>query len=675
MLYDVYRSTTPFVTTDSVNLVASGLTTLAFRDGPLAAGTYYYRIVARDDAGNSAPSYVVSISVGMDTTAPSVPSGLTATATSPTSATLYWADSTDAFGVAGYNVFRDGVKIASAADNGYTDATLAASTAYSYTVSAYDLAGNTSALSNVASVTTPAAITEPPVTTGVLPFDMPARSTLVKPDTIDKQVRYHLFLPYPTSVDDKNGATDSSEYWRREWFPPGGVEGTVNHGVYGGLVRARKYTRAPRGSGYQIKDYEDEVRMMVESGVDGVWVDLLQVPQSSTDNPQRWQQLKYFRQAVKNVAAADGVNLDGFVGIMPDGSTSGTKSATTLVNAFKVLAADRTTWRPGGRLIVATYQPEVAPAYANKDSAGAQSCLDFWVEVTRQARAAGLNPLMWWCFSRTWTTYAPKFVPLTSGGTRITNGLSRWGDRDPVASISTSNANATAAQYSNSQFAQPWMHPVSQGDDRPRGGAFWERRNTEQLRHSWLAAMGLTKSLVKTYRESNMVQLPTWDDFAEGSEFYPTKYNGSVYRDVNAFYLVRYKTGAWPKIVRDCIYLTHRVHPMSGTTFTSSQTKFATVRGSTSVVNDVEALIFTTSPVGAVTITTGGVTSTFDMAAATAVAPGVYSFRAPLRSGAVKATYVRNGTTVAAVTSPYSVSTTQLVQDTSYRGVSSLRAA
>ena len=46
-------------------------------------------------------------------------------------------------GVTGYNIMRGSVKIGTATTPGYTDNTVSASTTYSYTVTAYDAAGNT----------------------------------------------------------------------------------------------------------------------------------------------------------------------------------------------------------------------------------------------------------------------------------------------------------------------------------------------------------------------------------------------------------------------------------------------------------------------------------------------------------------------------------------------------
>ncbi|HZF17156.1 MAG TPA: PQQ-dependent sugar dehydrogenase [Steroidobacteraceae bacterium] len=95
-----------------------------------------------------------------DTTAPTAPQNLAATASGPTQVALTWSASTDSggAGLAGYRVLRGGTEIATTAATSYTDSGLAASTAYSYTVRAYDGAtpANVSADSAPVNITTPA---------------------------------------------------------------------------------------------------------------------------------------------------------------------------------------------------------------------------------------------------------------------------------------------------------------------------------------------------------------------------------------------------------------------------------------------------------------------------------------------------------------------------------------
>jgi chitodextrinase len=108
------------------------------------------------------PNPVVMPTSTPNTTPPSVPTGLTGTGVSTTQVNLSWTTSTDNIGVTGYNVFRNGTKVGASSNTSYQDTGLSAGTTYTYTASAYDAAGNTSAQSSGVSVTTQAAAPAPP---------------------------------------------------------------------------------------------------------------------------------------------------------------------------------------------------------------------------------------------------------------------------------------------------------------------------------------------------------------------------------------------------------------------------------------------------------------------------------------------------------------------------------
>ena len=88
-----------------------------------------------------------------DTTAPTAPTGLAASAPTSSSLTLSWSASTDSVGVTGYRVYRDGTLVASPSGTSASITGLSAGVPYSFTVSAFDAAGNVSALSAPLSVT------------------------------------------------------------------------------------------------------------------------------------------------------------------------------------------------------------------------------------------------------------------------------------------------------------------------------------------------------------------------------------------------------------------------------------------------------------------------------------------------------------------------------------------
>ena len=90
------------------------------------------------------------------TSPPSVPTGVAGTVTSATQINLTWTASTDSAGsVAGYNVLRNGTKVGTSTNTSYQDTGLSVGTTYTYTVSAYNAAGNTSGQSSSLAVATP----------------------------------------------------------------------------------------------------------------------------------------------------------------------------------------------------------------------------------------------------------------------------------------------------------------------------------------------------------------------------------------------------------------------------------------------------------------------------------------------------------------------------------------
>jgi chitodextrinase len=143
----------------------------AFLDtGRTSSTQYCYQVQAVDADGNlsakipvSATSICATTLAAPDTTAPPVPTNLSATAVSSSQINLSWAASGG--DTIAYSILRGGVVVASAPGTTYSDTGLAAGSLYSYTVKSKDAAGNTSAASTQASATTQAGIPSAP--TGV----------------------------------------------------------------------------------------------------------------------------------------------------------------------------------------------------------------------------------------------------------------------------------------------------------------------------------------------------------------------------------------------------------------------------------------------------------------------------------------------------------------------------
>lgn len=126
--------------------------------------TYNYRVRSIDAAGNEAISAnsTFKTAAAADTTPPSTPNGLTATAVSTTQINLSWNASTDNVAVTGYQVFRNNTQVGTSATTTFNDTGLSPGTTYSYTVRAVDAAANPSGQSAPASTTTLVPDTVPP---------------------------------------------------------------------------------------------------------------------------------------------------------------------------------------------------------------------------------------------------------------------------------------------------------------------------------------------------------------------------------------------------------------------------------------------------------------------------------------------------------------------------------
>jgi chitodextrinase len=167
--YKIYRGGTQIGTSTTAN----------YSDGTVVGSTTYtYTVACYDNAGNnSAQSAPVNVA-SLDTTPPSVPTGLAASAPASGTVNLTWTTSTDTggSGLAGYKIYRTGVQIGTSTTASYSDTTTTGTTTYSYTVAAYDNAGNVSAQSSAVNVTTPDTI--PPSAPTGLAVVAPASGTV-----------------------------------------------------------------------------------------------------------------------------------------------------------------------------------------------------------------------------------------------------------------------------------------------------------------------------------------------------------------------------------------------------------------------------------------------------------------------------------------------------------------
>jgi hypothetical protein len=449
-------------------------------------------------------------------------------------------------------------------------------------------------------------------TDGPLPFTLPGTAAL---RASGKKVFAHYFTPYPISLDN---AAPENDYYARNYLKPEGESG--KHAAYGGLLRDRPPGRSPITGDYALADLKTEVKQAIAAGLDGFTVDILSVTSA------HWTRVQNL------VKAAEAVDPGFKIVLMPDTNGLASVDSTALAAAMAKLAASKSVYRlADDRLVVAPFKAEGRTA----------AWWSSWMKTMETTH--GIKVALVPCFL--------DFNKNREAFASISYGFANWGGRNPAA-----NANLTANITTAHGMGKIWMQPVSIQDERPNQGIFDEAGNTENLRASWKGAID---------GKADWVQLTTWNDYSENTQFAPSRNAGWTYLDINAYYLTCYKLGC-PKITNDSAYLTHRIQPVAAVP-SYAQTKLMKLRsGSTAARDTVEVLSMLTAA-AKVSVTIGGTTQTYDAPA------GVSARTFPLKAGAVSATVSRSSAAVAKVVSPYPVTATPYVQDLHYRAASSER--
>lgn len=515
----------------------------------------------------------------------------------------------------------------------------------------------------------PGEVTWPVTPTPWMPFDSIERSSLVQ---FPRKAWAHCFVSFPLGGD---GRANSSTWWTNRL--PGGTSSPE----YGGYMRDRildPFAPRPRTElDWWLLDRVQEIGWARNSGMDGFTIDWLNLNDGTGDN--RTGQVREYAQALLYAGWEDDFKLI----LMPDGTTSicdGGNYAAFLAKTIDLLSTYPDVWFKDsvGRWVIAPYYPEAAPSSVvsgtRVNNTSATATTNYWTQYRDDLAAAGYPIALWMCYVRTWWSDA-TCAPALSG---IATLNSRWGDRNPVTTGNASNSNRGAANYSRTIYGKGWMQPCAPGANvyaPPGGERYWEQWNTEQWRQAWYSAISPDNT-----GPADMVQVPTWSDFREHAHVAPSEHHGFVWLDLLNYFTQAYKTGTWPPIVRDGIYLSHRLHRSAGYTVTGGQTLFSILTGATPAKDDIEVLGFLTDISDTVIeiLVDGSVVSTFTPTTVNReiVGQNVYVARYALpTSGDISARVKREGVVVngTEVATPITVTNTPYSQDMHYYAVSSLR--
>ncbi len=165
--YRVATVHNPTTTRTPTDYTYPAITGTSYVPVAMPGSTVNYGILPLDSSGNGlsgakwATEVPVSWPAAVDTQKPSAPTNLTASVASSSQINLAWSAATDNVGVVGYRIYRNNssTPIATSTSTTFGDSGLSASTPYSYSVVAYDAAGNLSAPASVQAVTAPKSAT------------------------------------------------------------------------------------------------------------------------------------------------------------------------------------------------------------------------------------------------------------------------------------------------------------------------------------------------------------------------------------------------------------------------------------------------------------------------------------------------------------------------------------
>jgi hypothetical protein len=432
----------------------------------------------------------------------------------------------------------------------------------------------------------------------------------------DKPVFAHYFTPYPISIDNYAPAND---YYSVNYLKASGESGKF--ASVGGLLRDRPLTRNPITSGdYEAVDMATEVAQARAGGINGFAVDLLTFNTSS----------KLWKLTVKLMAAAN--KTDGNFKIMLQPDMYGLTTTTSeFAQAIATLSQNESVYR------LSTGEVVISPFLAEAKSAAWYSEAISILKTKYQVSAV-LLPLL---------LDASKMSSYAS----ISIGFGNWGERD--ATVINNSANYAAAAHN---LGKMWMEPVSVQDERPSGSIYDEAWNTQTLRAGWNKAIT---------QGADMVLIPTWNDYSEGTSIAPSVDHGTTFLTVSKYYLTRFRTGSYPAVTSDSVHIIHRIQKYSTmpTSYTNVMKRHYATGGSASR-DKVEVVTFLTSS-ATVTVTIGGKATSYTAPA------GFNAALFDLAEGYSTATAERSGSTVATVTTKDAVSFTTEQQDLSYHAVSS----
>lgn len=477
---------------------------------------------------------------------------------------------------------------------------------------------------------------------GLLPFDMPPLAEL---QASPRKVVAHWFL-WPLSIDNRDPA-GADKYAQ--------VLNT-DQKQWDSFLRLRPLPRPPRtglrplahpglGDTWLLEDAKADIRLAQAIGLDAFFVNF----SSGGDTGNRWSSPKFLRllRAAEELGTGFAIapNLD-LMTCKPTCDEDGRHPADRILREFTQGLRDAglgldspALMRHEGRLVVGSFAAERASP-------------EWWAALDAEFRRHGVDIFLMCLFNA--TRHAERIARYGA----VCDAWSDWGV--PLWTQAERDFGRVFPGVGDDLI----VAPVRVQDYRARPTAnlpegFYvqgaENRGSRLLRGNWTSA--LTSG-------ADWVQLLTWNDHGESSSFVPNTATQFGFYDLTAYYIVWYKTGRPPEIVRDALYYFHRVQrgPPWVRPFRNAPAD--------EWVNEVEVVAFLTAPAEVEITTVDGTTRH-------RVGAGLQVVTAPMPArGRPAFRVVRDHRVVAEAMSPFEIGRpTGRAIDMVWRAGGSLRAA
>jgi hypothetical protein len=438
----------------------------------------------------------------------------------------------------------------------------------------------------------------------------------------------------------------ASDYYTTQFLNPHGQGSSA----WGSYIKDRPLSRPTIGGGgpawqeeWRKVDMHNMCMDAYDCGLDGFQMNCI----NHYDTTQDGAALPNILEGAKR-SAASGKPIK--IMFMSDGVTGSQTPASAKAALFrKYMNYPHVLKTSDGKLVLGSFGPEL--------SAGGNPA--HWQQIIAEIGApvyfmpTFLNPNL--CMASQWLW---------------TQGAAIWG-----GNVLSTQAQMLAIGKQVMGSGREWMPTCFPQDYRPNfnSGAihqYYETGNSQCYRIAWRDAIAAHQH---NPAKSKMVSIATWNDYSEHNHVGPSEPGKGIqnfFRDLSAYYAIKYKTGASPVMKRDQIALLHRPErtdtwPQTGSG-QPSNTKNASAAPADVAQNNIEAIAYLTSSAVLEVDRGDGMKGTASGTDLIVASVGMITNKTPV------ARLVRNNAVVLSLTSAFPVRAASTSQDLQYKGTTSI---